>query len=119
MARPLRVEYPGAIFHVTVRGNERRDIYRDETDRNRFLDLLGQVVDRFGWILTAYVLMSNHFHLALQLTATNLARGMHWLNATYSQAFNRRHERAGHLFQGRYHSALVDKENYLLEVLRY
>lgn len=119
MARPLRIEYPGAVFHVTSRGNERRDIYCDDNDRTLFLELLAEVVERFGWILPAYVLMSNHFHLAVELTRETLSTGMQWLNSKYSQAFNRRHERVGHLLQGRFHAPLVEKETYMLEVLRY
>ncbi len=119
MSRPLRIEYPGAVFHITARGNERRAIFRDDRDRRRFLRVLAKAVDRFGWILTAYVLMPNHFHLVLELTRATLSRGMHWLNGTYAQAFNRGHERVGHLFQGRFKSFLVEKESYSLEVLRY
>lgn len=119
MARPLRIEYPGAVYHVTCRGNERRTIFTDDADRNAFLSFLGEAVDRFKWILTAYVLMSNHFHLVISLTAETLARGMQWLNTRYAAAFNRSHERVGHLFQGRYHAPIVDTETYMLEVLRY
>ena len=119
MSRPLRIEYPGALFHITARGNERRLIFRDDSDRHRFIRCLAEAVDRFGWILTAYVLMPNHFHLVLELTKTTLSRGMQWLNGTYAQAFNRRHDRVGHLFQGRFKSFLVEKETYMLEVLRY
>jgi REP element-mobilizing transposase RayT len=97
MARPLRIEFPDAIHHVTSRGNERRDIFRDDVDRLLFLELLGQAVKRFGWSLTAWVLMTNHFHLVLQTPEPNLSRGMHWLNGKYSAWFNRRHQRCGHL----------------------
>lgn len=119
MSRPIRLEYPGAVYHVTVRGNEKRKIFCDDSDRILLLDLLGKAVDRFGWILTAYGLMPNHFHLVMELISANLSRGMQWLNGTYAQAFNRRHDRVGHLFQGRFKAFLVDKENYMLEVLRY
>lgn len=119
MSRPLRIEYPGAIFHITTRGNEKRDIYRDDADRNCFLELLEEAVRRFGWIVTAYVLMSNHFHLLLELTSKTLSRGMHWLNGEYARRFNRRHGRVGHLVQGRFDHRLVEAETYLLEVLRY
>src|SRR5687768_14261290 len=113
MARPLRIEYPGALFHITARGNERRLIFRDDGDRHRFMRMLAEAVDRFGWILTAYVLMPNHFHLVLELTRMTLSRGMQWLNGTYAHAFNRRHDRVGHLFQGRFKAFLVEKETYM------
>jgi REP element-mobilizing transposase RayT len=119
MSRPLRLEYPGSLWHVTVRGNGRQDVFRDDRDRQFLLELLGDCVNRFAWILPAYVLMSNHFHLVNELTSETLSRGMQWLNGTYSQAFNRRHERVGHLFQGRFKAFLIEKEAYFLEVLRY
>jgi putative transposase len=119
MTRPLRIEYPGSLWHVTVRGNERRDIYRDDVDRELFLELLGEAVTRFGWILDAYVLMSNHFHLLVQLTVETLARGMQWLDGSYAHTFNRRHGRVGHLYQGPYWTSLVQKEVYFQTVLRY
>lgn len=103
-----------------ARGNERRDIVRDDGDRRRFQNFLGESVMKFGWILFAYVLMSNHFHLLLELTEANtFSRGMHWLNGRYARWFNRQKERVGHLFQGRFKGHLVEKETYLLEVLRY
>lgn len=119
MSRPLRLEFPGSLWHVTARGNERRDIVAGDADRLLLLDLLGQAVERFRWIVYQYVLMTNHFHLVLQLTEETLSTGMQWLNGRYAQAFNRRHHRSGHLFQGRFHGRLVDKDSYLLEVLRY
>lgn len=119
MARPLRLEYEHAIWHVTARGNEQRDIFRDDTDRERFVLMLSQTVTRFGWRLFAWVLMSNHYHLLIQTPQPNLSRGMHWLNARYAQWFNLRHDRRGHLFQGRFHGALIEKESYLLTVARY
>ena len=119
MSRPLRLEYPGALFHVTARGNARQDIFRDDRDRHFFLELLGKAVTRFAWILPAYALMPNHFHLVIQLTSETLSKGMQWLNGTYPQGFNRRHGRVGHLFQGRFNASLVEKESYFLEVVRY
>jgi putative transposase len=119
MARPLRIEFEGALYHVTSRGNERREIFRSDDDRNDFLCMLGQAAVRFGWSVTAYVLMTNHFHLVIQTPQPNLSRGMHWLNGKYVGRFNRRHKRCGHLFQGRYHAFLIDKESYATEVLRY
>jgi putative transposase len=119
MARPLRIEFPDALYHVTSRGNERRPIFRDDVDRRMFLSLLAQGVTRFGWSLTAWVLMTNHFHLVIQTPHPNLSRGMHWLNGTYAAWFNRRHGRCGHLFQGRFQSLVIEKERHLQEVLRY
>lgn len=119
MARPLRIEFPDALYHVTSRGNEQRPIFSDDVDRNMFLSFLGRAVERFKWSLTAWVLMTNHFHLVVQTPDPNLSRGMHWLNGTYAGWFNRRHGRSGHLFQGRFHSFLVEKETYLRELLRY
>lgn len=119
MARPLRIEFPGAVYHVTARGNEKRDIYRDDRDRESFLDFLKECVRRFDWIIHAYVLMSNHFHFLVELQRTTLSRGLHWLDGGYTSYFNRRHNRVGHLFQGRPDAPIIDKENYFLEVLRY
>ena len=119
MARPLRLEFEHATWHLTARGNEQREIFRDDIDRERFLLMLSQTVVRFGWRLFAWVLMSNHYHLLVQTPQPNLSRGMHWLNARYAQSFNVRHERRGHLFQGRFHGALVENESYLLTVARY
>jgi len=119
MARPLRIEFPGAIHHVTSRGNERRPIVHDDLDRRMFLTFLGQAVRRFGWSLTAWVLMTNHFHLVIQTPEANLSRGMHWLNSTYAGWFNHRHNRCGHLFQGRFKSFLIETGTSLREVVRY
>jgi REP element-mobilizing transposase RayT len=119
MARPLRLEHPGALWHVTSRGNERRTIFRDDADRSLFLAVLAEVVELFAWRLHAYVLMGNHYHLLLETPDPNLSRGMHRINAVYSQWFNRRHERAGHLLQGRFKAILVEKERHLLELVRY
>jgi putative transposase len=119
MSRPLRLEYPGSLWHITVRGNGRQDIFHGDHDREVFLELLGACVSRFAWILPAYVLMSNHFHLVIQLTCETLSRGMQWLDSKYAQAFNRRHQRVGHLYQGRFKACLIEKEAYYLEVLRY
>jgi putative transposase len=119
MARPLRIEFAGAVYHVTSRGNERRPIFRTNHDRVAFLRFLGETVERFGWSITAWVLMSNHFHLVIRTAEPNLSRGMHWLNGRYAGWFNRTHHRSGHLFQGRFHAFLIDEEAYLAEVLRY
>jgi REP element-mobilizing transposase RayT len=119
VSRQLRLEYPGAIWHVTSRGNERRDIFRDDHDRRRFLTLLAKVVVERRWLLHAWVLMSNHYHLLIELPEVGLSRGIKWLNQTYAEDFNARHERVGHLFQGRFKGVLVEREGHLLELLRY
>jgi REP element-mobilizing transposase RayT len=119
MARPLRNEFAGALYHVTSRGNERRPIFRNDHDRRTFLSFLGEAATRFGWSVSAYVLMTNHFHLVIQTPEPNLSRGMQWLNGTYADWFNRRHKRVGHLFQGRFHAFIVEKEAYFAELLRY
>jgi REP element-mobilizing transposase RayT len=119
MARPLRIEFPGAVYHVTSRGNAQQNIVADERDRTTFLTLLAQVIDRFGWLCHAYCLMDNHYHLLLETPQPTLSRGMRQLNGRYTQAFNRRHRRVGHLFQGRFTAILVEKESHLLELCRY
>jgi REP element-mobilizing transposase RayT len=119
MARPLRIEFDGALYHVTARGNARQNIFDDDTDRLRFLDLLGEACARFDWRCHVYCLMGNHYHLGVETAAPNLGRGMRQLNGVYTQAFNRRHGRVGHLFQGRYKAILVERETYLLELCRY
>jgi putative transposase len=119
MARPLRIEFPGAVYHVTTRGNARADIFEDDNDRNLFCAVLGQVVKRFNWLCHAYCLMSNHYHLLIETPDGNLSAGMRQLNGIYTQAFNRRHRKDGHLFKGRFKSVLVEKESHLLELCRY
>jgi len=119
MARPLRIERAGGWYHVTARGNERREIYRDERDRRHFLELLEGMVERFRLELHAYVLMSNHFHLMMALREPNLSRALQWLNVSYSVWFNRRHRRSGHLFQGRFKSVVVSPEAWGLALSRY
>ena len=119
MARPLRLEFPGAVYHLTGRGNARQRIFFGDADRQLFLDTLAAVVGRYGWICHAYCLMANHYHLLVETSKPNLSLGMRQLNGIYTQAFNRRHERVGHLFQGRFKAILVEKESYLLELCRY
>lgn len=118
-ARPLRIEFPGALYHVTSRGNAKVAIFLDDADREEFLWRLGGVVREHRWICHAYCLMTNHFHLLLETPEANLSRGMRRLNGAYSQHFNRRHERVGHLLQGRFHSVLVERDSHLLELARY
>jgi putative transposase len=102
MARALRIECPGATYHITSRGNRRERIFANDTDREHFLDLLGIAVRRFGWRISAFVLMTNHFHLVLSTPEPNLSHGMKWLNSSYACWFNRRHQTLGHLFGERY-----------------
>ncbi len=119
MSRPLRIEFPGALYHVTARGNARRDIVEDDDDRRCFVDLLAETVQSRRWRLYAYCLMDNHYHLLVETPEPNLSRGMRQLNGVFTQRTNRRHGRVGHVFQGRYKSILVEREAYLLELCRY
>ena len=119
MARPLRIEFPDAVYHITSRGNGRADIYLDERDRESFLQILGDVCRRMRWVCYAYCLMTNHYHLVIETPDANLARGMRQLNGVYTQCFNRHHGHTGHVFQGRYKAILVDRDAYLLELARY
>jgi putative transposase len=119
MARPLRLEFPGAVYHVTSRGNARQDIFLDDADRERFLSILSSTVHRYNWLCHAYCLMDNHYHLLVETPDPNLSSGMRQLNGVYTQAFNRDHNRVGHVFQGRYKAILVEKDTHLLELCRY
>ncbi len=119
MARPLRIEFPGAVYHVTSRGNARSDIYEDDNDRHLFLSILGQTVKRFNWLCHAYCLMGNHYHLLIETPEGNLSAGMRHLNGVYTQAYNRIHHKDGHVFKGRFKAVLVEKESHLLELCRY
>jgi putative transposase len=119
MARPLRIEYEGALYHLTGRGNERQRIFTGEHDRARFLELVEESLERYAVQLHAFVLMGNHYHLLAQTRRANLGRWMHWLVTSYTIFYNRRHRRVGHLFQGRYKSIVVEADSYLLELSRY
>ena len=119
MARPLRLEYDGALYHVTSRGNEKKPIFRDEIDRDIFLEILTTVNKRYNWLCHAYCLMNNHYHIVIETPDGNLSKGMRQLNGVYTQAFNKRHHRVGHIFQGRYKAILIQKNSHLLEVCRY
>ena len=119
MARPLRIEYEGAFYHITSRGNARQDIFLDQADRLQFLEYLPQCIDRYHWRCHAYCLMGNHYHLLVETLLPTLSRGMRHLNGSYTQSYNRRYHRVGHLFQGRYKAILVQKDSYLLELARY
>jgi len=119
MSRPLRLEYPGALYHVTSRGNAQADIFLGDDDREIFVRLLRDEIGQQGWICYAWCLMDNHYHFLIETPEANLARGMQRLNGRYTQGFNRRHGRVGHVFQGRYKAILVEKEAHLLELCRY
>jgi REP element-mobilizing transposase RayT len=113
------LEFSGALYHVTSRGDGREDIFVDEEDRSGFLALLGTICTRFHWRIHAYCLMTNHYHLMVETVEATLSRGMRQLNGVYTQRFNRRHGRVGHVFQGRFKAILVQKESYLRELCRY
>jgi putative transposase len=119
MARSLRIAYEGAVYHVTARGNERRTIFRDDADRERFLRVLGESVRQFEVRLYLFCLMSNHLHLVIETPRANLSVFMHRLLTAYTVYFNQHHGRCGHLFQGRYGARLVEKDTYLLRLSRY
>src|SRR5882762_9212306 len=121
MARQLRLEYEGAIYHLLSRGDRREDIFRDAGDRNCFLTTLGAACVKTQWQVHAYCLMSNHFHLVVETPRPNLVTGMKWLLGTYTSRFNRRHEEFGHLFSGRYKALIVDGsgDGYLKTVCDY
>ena len=118
MARPLRLEFAGALYHLTARGNARAEIFADNRDRELFLELLGKEILQQAWHCYADCLMGNHYHLLIGTPEPNLVAGMRRLNGVYTQAFNCRHGRVGHVFQGRYKSILVDKDSYGLELSR-
>jgi REP element-mobilizing transposase RayT len=119
MARPLRLQVPGGVYHVVSRGNAKQEIFLNDDDRQRFLAALESVIERLNVLCHAYCLMNNHYHLLLETPEANLSTAMRNLNGTYAQGFNRRHGRVGHLFQGRFKSHLVERETYLLVVCRY
>ncbi|MGH8606172.1 MAG: transposase [Gammaproteobacteria bacterium] len=119
MARPLRIEFPGALYHITSRGNARQAIVANDGDRTLFLTVLGCVISRFHLCLYAYCLMDNHYHLLMETPEGNLSRALRQLNGVYTQAFNRRHRKIGHVLQGRFKAILVERESYLLELCRY
>ena len=119
MARPLRLELAGGLYHVTSRGDGREDIYLSDADRETWLSVLGHVCARFNWRCHAWCQMSNHYHLVIETPEANLAKGMRQLNGVYTQRFNRTHGRVGHVFQGRYKAILVERDSYLLELVRY
>lgn len=119
MARPIRVEFEGAVYHVMARGNERRAIFRSDADRERFLQTLAEMVSRFGVLVHVYCLMPNHYHLVVETPRGNLSRALGWFQVTYTVRFNARHRRSGHLFQGRFKAQLVGADDYARELVRY
>ncbi|MFO7558973.1 MAG: transposase [Desulfobacterales bacterium] len=119
MARPLRITYPGAFYHITSRGNERKAIFKSRRDREKFLEYLESAVLRYDAVIHTYCLMDNHYHLLLETPSGNLSQIMHHINGSYTTYFNVKRKRAGHLFQGRYQSILVDIDEYANELSRY
>jgi len=119
MSRPLRLEFEGALYHVTARGDRREPIFEDDADRRALLEIVAQGIERFDAMVFAYCLMGNHYHFVLQTRQPNLSRLMRHINGVYTQSYNRRHGKVGHLFQGRFKAVLVDRDAYLLEVCRY
>ena len=119
MSRPLRIEFAGALYHVTSRGDGQEDIFLEDSDRELFLEVLAEVSERFNWTVHSYCLMGNHYHLLLETPDGNLSKGMRQLNGVYTQRINRKHKRVGHVFQGRYKAIIVQKQTYLLELARY
>ena len=119
MARPIRVEFEGAVYHVTARGNERRAIFRDDQDRRQWLDTLAEMGERFGVLIHLYCLMPNHYHLGVETPRGNLSQSIGWLQVTYTVRFNRRHGRSGHLFQGRFKAHLVEADEYARALVCY
>lgn len=119
MARPIRIEYAGALYHVTSRGNRRENIFADDEDRLIWLEVFSQVCARFNWRCHVWCQMDNHYHIVVETIEANLSKGMRQLNGVYTQKSNRRHERVGHVFQGRFKAILVEKDAYLLELARY
>ena len=119
MARPIRIEYAGAVYHITTRGNAGDAIFFDGADRRYFLELLRTTCERYGWLCHAYCLMDNHYHLLIETQNATLSKGMQYLNGTYTQYVNREYTRGGHVFQGRFKGILVERDSYLLELCRY
>jgi putative transposase len=119
MPRPPRLQVAGGVYHVTARGNRRQPVFLDPDDHRFHLWCLNRATEQYQWRCDAYCQMGNHFHVLVRLTAPNLSRGMQWLNGLYAQVFNQRHGLCGHVFQGRFHSAVVEDDGHLLELARY
>ncbi len=119
MSRAWRIEYEGALYHVLSRGNEQRKIFTDDEDRKLFLELLGEMSERFKVEIYSYVLMTNHYHILLKTKKANISKSMQWFGVTYTQRYNIRHKRSGHLFQGRFKSFIVENDAYMLQLSCY
>jgi len=119
MGRAWRIEYEGGLYHVLSRGNERKDIFHDDRDRQTFLDVIGEMSDQYRVDIFAYTLMDNHYHILLRTNHANLSKSMQWLALTYTRRFNNRHFRSGHLFQGRFKSIIVQNDAYLMRLSCY
>lgn len=119
MSRPIRLEFPDALYHITSCGERRENIYDDDADREAFLKIFSKVIEQNNWYCYSYCLMNNHYHLLVQTPDVNLSKGMRPLNGIYTQYYNCRHGLTDHLFQGRYKSILVDQDAYLAELIRY
>ena len=119
MARPLRIEFAGALYHVTSRGDRQENIYESDDDRADFLQILAEVCQQYNWSIHSYCLMSNHYHLLVETPDGNLSKGMRQLNGVYTQKYNRSNRKVGHVFQGRFKGILVDGDAYLMELARY
>ena len=119
MVRPLRIEYPVALYHITGPVNERKDIFRDTVDRRKMIRYVAEAVEKFNLRIHAFCLMGNHYHLEIETSRGNLSQAVHWLKTAYTVYFNKRHRRSGHLFQGRYRAALIEKKTHLLALTRY
>jgi len=119
MARQLRVEYPGAYYHVMNRGDSREDLFKDDRDREKFIEYLEKSVERFSLVIHTYCLMPNHYHLLIETPEGNLSRAIQWISVSYAAYFNRKHQRSGHLFKGRFKAILIDADDYLKPLSRY
>ncbi|MFH1438330.1 MAG: transposase, partial [Pseudomonadota bacterium] len=119
MARRIRLEYPGATYHVMSRGNNKQRVFFDREDYELFLSILKEVTVRFNWLCHVYCLMLTHYHLLIETMEANLSRGMHYLNTIFAQSFNKKHIRVGHVFQGRYKAIFIQKERYLVALSKY
>ena len=119
MARPLRIQYPGAFYHVMHRGNVGSDLFKTESDRGKFLEYLRQAVQRYAIKVHTYCLMTNHYHLLIETPHPNLSQAIKWINVSYAVYFNRKRRRSGHLFQGRFKAVLIDADEYLKHLSLY
>src|SRR5659263_143299 len=119
MPRQLRLEIPDTLYHITMRGNAQQDIVTSDSERALFIDMLGETVYRSGWTCHSYCLMNNHYHLVIQIEEQNLSEGMQWLNGRFASTVNSRKRRCGHLFESRFHSKVIDTDEYYYMVACY